>query len=309
MKSKSVKVFAPASVANMGAGFDVMGMALDGGGDILEMSKEDGDGLVIENESGVDLPEDIEKNVITPVVRSFMKELGQKAMIRIKVLKKILPGSGIGSSAASSSAAAWGMNELFERPFEGEKLVEFAMEGEALLSGTRHADNVAPALLGGVVFMRGYEPLDMVRLPVPDNFWCSVVHPHITVKTAEARAVLPTEIPLRTAVKQWGNVGGLVAGFALKDMGLISRSMVDVVVEPHRKCFIPSYDSLKEKLSAAGALASNISGSGPSVFAVSDNRERAEILSKVMKEHFDALGIENDVYVSHVLPIGARTLE
>ncbi|MBR4402700.1 MAG: homoserine kinase [Flavobacteriales bacterium] len=309
MKNKSVKVFAPASVANMGAGFDVMGMALDGVGDVLEMSVEEGDGLVIENHSGVDLPADVEKNVITPVVRSFMKELGKKAMIHIKVVSKILPGSGIGSSAASSSAAAWGMNELFGRPFSEEKLVEFAMEGEALLSGTRHADNVAPALLGGVVFMRGYEPLDMVRLPVPENFWCSVVHPHITVKTAEARAVLPEEIPLRTAVKQWGNVGGLVAGFALKDMGLISRSMVDVVVEPHRKRFIPSYDTLKENLMASGALAANISGSGPSVFAVCDCREKAEELSRVMKQHFDALGIENDVYVSHVLPQGARTLE
>lgn len=309
MKNKSVKVFAPATVANMGAGFDVMGMALDGVGDVLEMSAEEGDGLVIENHSGVDLPADIEKNVITPVVRSFMKELGKKAMIRIKVVSKILPGSGIGSSAASSSAAAWGMNELFDRPFSEEKLVEFAMEGEALLSGTRHADNVAPALMGGVVFMRGYEPLDMVRLPVPENFWCSVVHPHITVKTAEARAVLPADIPLRTAVKQWGNVGGLVAGFALKDMGLIARSMVDVVVEPHRKCFIPSYDSLKEKLAEAGSLASNISGSGPSVFAVSDCEEKARVLARVMKEHFDALGVENDVYVSHVLPVGARTLE
>lgn len=309
MKKNSVKVFAPASVANMGAGFDVMGMALDGVGDILEMSACEGDGLVIENESGVDLPADIEKNVITPVVRSFMAELGKKAMIRIKVVSKILPGSGIGSSAASSSAAAWGMNELFDRPFSDEELVEFAMEGEALLSGTHHADNVAPALLGGVVFMRGYGPLDMVRLPVPENFWCSVVHPHITVKTAEARAVLPEEIPLRTAVKQWGNVGGLVAGFALKDMGLISRSMVDVVVEPYRKRFIPSYDTLKENLMACGALAANISGSGPSVFAVCDSREKAEELSRVMKQHFDSLGIENDVYVSHVLPQGARTLE
>ncbi|MDD4819401.1 MAG: homoserine kinase [Flavobacteriales bacterium] len=309
MKNKSVKAFAPASVANMSCGFDVMGMALDGVGDTVEVSMSEGDGIKIENKSDVSLPTDVEKNVITPAVRAFMQALGKKAMVEVTVLKKILPGSGIGSSAASSAAAVVALNALCDYPFSPEKLVEFAMEGECLISGTRHADNVAPAILGGVVFMRGYEPLDMVKLPVPEHFWCTVVHPHITVNTADARAVLPKEIPMRKAVTQWGNVGGLVAGFAMGDMDLIARSMVDVVVEPYRKGFIPEYDDLKEKLAMAGAMASNISGSGPSVFAVSQSKEKAHLLSEVMRRHFDALGIKNDVYVSHVMPHGARVVE
>ena len=183
------------------------------------------------------------------------------------------------------------------------------MQGEKLISGTAHADNSAPAVMGGIVFIRGYEPLDIVSLPVPDSFCFSVVHPHIMVSTKEARDVLRKEIPMREAVTQWGNVGGLVAGIMTGDMPLIGRSMRDVVVEPYRKGFIPGYDELKAACMAAGALAVNISGSGPSVFALSDSLETAERVGKAMKAHFDALNIENDLYVSHVPTVGARVVE
>lgn len=309
MKNKTIRVFAPASTANLGCGFDVMGMALDGVGDILRMSVGDGDNLVINNESGMNLPSDIEKNVITPAVRAFMAAAGKKAAVEITVEKKILPGSGIGSSAASSAAAVFGLNELFDRPFTVKELVDFAMQGEKLISGTAHADNSAPAVMGGIVFIRGYEPLDIVSLPVPESFCFSVVHPHIMVSTKEARDVLRKEIPMREAVTQWGNVGGLVAGIMTGDMPLIGRSMRDVVVEPYRKGFIPGYDELKAACMAAGALAVNISGSGPSVFALSDSLETAEQVGKAMKAHFDALDIENDLYVSHVPTVGARVVE
>ena len=213
-----IKVFAPGTVANLGCGFDVMGLTLDGVGDLLEVGIEEGaGGLVIRNRSGKELPAKNEDNVITPAVT---------------ILEKIAPGSGIGSSAASSAAAVWGVNELLGRPFSGERLVEFAMMGEALIGGTSHADNVGPAVLGGVVLIRGYEPLDIVRLPVPEGFFYAVVHPDIVVSTKEAREVLPREVPLHDAVTQWGNVGGLVAGFALGDVALIGRSMHDVVAEP-----------------------------------------------------------------------------
>ena len=309
MENKTIRVFAPASTANLGCGFDVMGMALDGVGDILRMSVGDGDSLAINNESGMNLPSDIEKNVITPAVRAFMAAAGKKAAVEITVEKKILPGSGIGSSAASSAAAVFGLNELFGRPFTVKELVDFAMQGEKLISGTAHADNSAPAVMGGIVFIRGYEPLDIVSLPVPDSFCFSVVHPHIMVSTKEARDVLRKEIPMREAVTQWGNVGGLVAGIMTGDMPLIGRSMRDVVVEPYRKGFIPGYDELKAACMAAGALAVNISGSGPSVFALSDSLETAEGVGKAMKAHFDALNIQNDLYVSHVPTVGARVVK
>ena len=184
---KKVRVFAPASIANMGCGFDVIGLALDEVGDILEITASEGDGLTITNISGVPIPEDIEMNVITPVVRSFLRKIGQKAQIDVVICEKIYPGSGIGSSAASSAAAAYGMNELFGCPLSDEEVVVCAMEGENLASGGYHADNAAPAVMGGIVLIRGYEPLDLIQLPVPGNFYCAVVHPHIVVSTKEAR--------------------------------------------------------------------------------------------------------------------------
>ncbi len=304
----SIKVFAPMTVANLGCGFDVIGMTLDGTGDVLEVAIGEGTGISIENKSDVSLPADIEKNVITPAVRAFQAAYKKPILVNITVLSKILPGSGVGSSAASSAAAVFGLNELTGRPFSGKQLVEFAMDGEKLISGSRHADNVAPALLGGVVLIRENEPLDLVKLPVPDDFYCSVVHPHITVTTMEGRSVLPQQIPLRDAVTQWGNVGSLVAGLALNDMQLVGRSIKDVVVEPYRKRFIPEYDLLKKTLMNTGALAVNIAGSGPSVFAISENMAAAEKLAGVMKKHFFNLSIEADTYTSKVSSIGSRVL-
>ncbi len=305
---KTVTVFAPATIANLGCGFDVMGMALDEVGDVLKMSAEDGDGLNIKNSCGIPLPSDKEKNVITPVVRAFLAKLGRTAQINIDVITKIYPGSGIGSSAASSAAAAYGMNELFDRPFSEQELVEFAMEGERLACGSAHADNAAPALMGGIVLVRGYNPLDVIKLPVPNSFYCSVVHPSIVVTTMESRSVLPREIPLSTAIEQWGNLGGLVAGLFNNDVKLIGRAMHDAVAEPHRKRFIPGFDELKEKVLEAGALAMNISGSGPSVFALSADREVALRVGETMKKHFKELSINSDIYVMRVSDKGAKTL-
>lgn len=304
-----VRAFAPATVANMGCGFDIMGMTLDGVGDVVSVEVKEGDGLRIENRTEVELPDDIEKNVITPAVRALMEAFGEKRQVDVAIERKISPGSGIGSSAASSAAAVYALNEALGRPFADERLVEFAMEGEKLISGgTPHADNVGPSLLGGVVLLRGYEPLDIVRLPVPDNFCCSVAHPAIMVSTRMAREVLPKDIPLRTAVKQWGNVAGLVAGLSLKDVNLVGRAMCDVVVEPYRKQFIPGFDALREKVLAAGALAFNISGAGPSVFTLSSDMDVAARVGEIMREHFATEGVGSDIYVCKVSNVGARVL-
>lgn len=307
--SKTVKVFAPASIANMGCGFDIIGFSLDEVGDVFEMTMSEGDGISITNCTEVPLPTDIEANVITPVVRKFLEIMDRKAMIDVRIIKKIYPGSGIGSSAASSAAAAYGMNALFGYPLSDKELVECAMEGENLASGGYHADNAAPALMGGIVLIRGYEPLDLIKLPVPGNFYCAVIHPRIVVSTKEAREILPKSVPMHDAVRQWGNVGGLVAGLYSGDIQLVGRAMQDLVAEPYRKKFIPDFDELRKKLIDAGALAMNIAGSGPSVFALADKFGTASRAGKIMKEHFTSRGIGYEEFVVKVSNNGAKILE
>lgn len=303
---KKVRVFAPASIANMGCGFDVIGLALDEVGDIIEITASEGDGLTITNMTDVPIPDDIEQNVITPVIRKFLEMTGNKAQIDVTICEKIYPGSGIGSSAASSAAAAYGMNELFGSPLSDKELVVCAMEGENLASGGYHADNAAPALLGGIVLIRGYEPLDIIQLPVPGNFYCAVVHPHIVVTTKMAREILPKAVPMHDAVRQWGNVGGLVAGLYSGNIGLIGRAMEDHVAEPYRKQFIPGFDELRTKVLASGALAMNISGSGPSMFALCDSKEKARKAGAIFEEHFRDLQIGCELYVVKVSNKGTK---
>ncbi|MBO4447694.1 MAG: homoserine kinase [Bacteroidales bacterium] len=303
---KKVTVFAPASIANLGCGFDVIGLALDEVGDVLEISASDGDGISIVNETNIPLPTDTELNVITPVVRKFLEMISEKAKIKVRIIRKISPGSGIGSSAASSAAAAFGMNQLYDCPLSEEDVVLCAMEGENLASGGYHADNAAPAVMGGIVLIRGYEPLDLIKLPVPGNFYCSVAHPHIMVSTKEARSILPREISLHDAVRQWGNVGGMVSGLYSGDMALVGRAMKDLVAEPYRKQFIPGFDDLRTRVMDAGALAMNIAGSGPSVFALADSYRTAVLTEKIMKEHFASTGCET--YAIKITNRGARVL-
>ena len=305
---KKVNVFAPASIANLGCGFEIMGLALDEVGDVLEMSVRDGDGLTIVNRSGVPLPEDPEQNVITPVIRKFMELTGNRAQVDVVIREKIFPGSGIGSSSASSAAAAFGINELFGAPLSEEEVVLCAMEGENLASGGYHADNAAPAVMGGIVLIRGYEPLDLIKLPVPGDFYCAVLHPHLVVSTKEARSILPPKVDMHAAVAQWGNVGGLVAGLYSGNIGLVGRSMRDAIAEPYRKGFIPGFDELREKVLQSGSLAMNIAGSGPSVFALADRREKARKAGEIFEQHFAARGIDYHSYVVKVSNRGARLI-
>ena len=306
---KTIKVFAPASIANLGCGFDIMGMALDEVGDVLEMTlDEDGEGISIENDTDVPLPRDIEDNVVTPVIRKFFALTGHNGRVGVRIVKKIFPGSGIGSSAASSAAAAFGINELFGSPLSEEDVVVCAMEGENLASGGYHADNAAPAVMGGITLIRGYEPLDIIKLPVPGNLYCPVIHPHLTVSTKQARSILPKEIPMHTAITQWGNVGGLVAGLCTGNIELVGRAMRDAVAEPFRKQFIPGFDELRAKLLGAGALAMNISGSGPSVFALANRSDIAQRVGSIMERHFAQQGILSETYVVKVSNKGARLI-
>lgn len=328
---KRVKVFAPGTVANIGCGFDVMGLTLDGVGDtvavtLYEDKEEFNRGasasanafvspactVSVKNSSREKLPESAAGNVVTPAVTAlaaaFLEKSGSKDSLymEIEIIDKIRPGSGIGSSAASSAAAVYALNHLLGHPFSEVKLVDFAMEGERLISGTAHADNVGPAILGGIVFIRGYNPTDLIKLPVPDDFYCTVVHPHITVSTKEARDILPADVSRKDAIRQWGNVGGFVAGLLLDDMELLGRSVEDAIAEPYRKKFIPGYDTLKARLLESGMLGVNIAGSGPSVFALSKSEEMAEKGKEIMAAHFTDRGVDFEIYLTQIGMTGAR---
>lgn len=330
---KRVKVFAPGTVANIGCGFDVMGLTLDGVGDTVAVTlyedKEEFDRgasasanafvspactVSVKNSSREKLPESAAGNVVTPAVTAlaaaFLEKSGSKDSLymEIEIIDKIRPGSGIGSSAASSAAAVYALNHLLGHPFSEVKLVDFAMEGERLISGTAHADNVGPAILGGIVFIRGYNPTDLIKLPVPDDFYCTVVHPHITVSTKEARDILPADVSRKDAIRQWGNVGGFVAGLLLDDMELLGRSVEDAIAEPYRKKFIPGYDTLKARLLESGMLGVNIAGSGPSVFALSKSEEMAEKGKEIMAAHFTDRGVDFEIYLTQIGMTGARTV-
>ncbi|MFR9649521.1 MAG: homoserine kinase [Rikenellaceae bacterium] len=307
---KSVKVFAPATVANVGCGFDTMGFAFKGAGDLVEMSLTESDKIEYVNESGVNLPLDPEKNLMTHAIRAMMDAAGKHQGVKIVIKEKISPGSGIGSSASAAATAVVGYNALAELGYSDEELIPFALEGECIASGARHADNVAPALLGGVVLVRDYNPIDVVRVTPAIKLYCAVVHPHIEVKTIDSRAVLKPEIPMSTAIRQWANLGSFIAGLYNGDVELVSRALQDHVAEPFRKKFIPGYDELKGAISQCeGYIGSNISGSGPSVFALATSQQSADNIAAVMMEHFSKLGIEANTYASDICNKGCVVVE
>jgi len=217
-----------------------------------------------------------------------------------------MPGSGIGSSAASSAAAAFAGNLLLGNIFSVDELVRFAMEGERLASGAPHADNVAPALYGGITLVRSYEPLDIVQINVPRELFCVIIHPEIEIKTSVARGLLDPHLPLATAVRQWGNVGGLVAGLYSEDYDLIGRSLEDYVAEPKRSGLIPGFRDLKERAIASGALGAGISGSGPSVFALCRGESSAAAVLVSMQEVMTKARISFNAYMSPVSLRGAE---
>ncbi|MEG1606838.1 MAG: homoserine kinase [Mucinivorans sp.] len=305
---KAVTVFAPATVANIACGFDAMGFAFEGIGDIVRMTLTSDSQIKYINLSGVNLPEKNEDNLMTPALYAIMDAAGERRGVEVKILQKIIPGSGIGSSAAAAVAAVYAYNALLGNIFNDTELVNFALEGEKLASGSTHADNVAPCLMGGVVLIRDYHPLDLVRLENKAPIFVAVVHPHFEVRTKDARAVLPHEMALQSAIRQWANVGALVAGMLHGDAALVGRSLHDNVAEPYRKGFIPKYDELKDAIMAHGALGANISGSGPSVFALCDSIAVATDVCRVMEEHFEKLSIEADVYASPICQHGCRVL-
>ncbi|EAR15235.1 homoserine kinase [Robiginitalea biformata] len=304
MKTEKLTVFAPATIANLSCGFDVLGLALDGIGDILHLELTPEPGVSITRVTGADIPLETDRNVAGIAGMAFLEAAtGYSGGVRIEIEKRIAPGSGIGSSAASSAGTVWGLNQLLGEPFGLPDLVGFAMKGEALASGAAHADNVAPALYGGITLVRSSHPLDIARVHCPEALHACILHPQIELKTSDARKVLRTSIPLSKGIRQWGNVGGLVTGLFTEDFGLISRSLEDCIIEPVRSLLIPGFDTLREAALAAGALGFGISGSGPSVYALTHGADTAEAVSRALGKAYDAIDIP---YTLHHGPVNRR---
>jgi homoserine kinase len=308
MGREEIKVFGPATVSNVGPGFDLLGFALEAPGDEMIVRRNGTDKLVLINQTDHKLPLDPEKNVAAVAARSLLIDLGSYEGFDLVFTQKIPPGSGVGSSAASCVAAVMGINELMGTPFETEALIPYAMEGEKVASGSTHADNIAPALLGGITLIRSYDPLDVKHIPCPEDLWCAVVHPHLTFLTGESRKLIPKTVPLETALIQCGNLAALVAGLSTADYPLISRSVTDVFAEPYRSSALPDYDQLKESALEAGSVGTGLSGSGPSIFSLCRGEEMAKLVGQAKKDFFTQRGIESRVYVSRISEAGCKII-
>tara|TARA_R110002073_G_scaffold14554_1_gene59281 strand:- start:49959 stop:50879 length:921 start_codon:yes stop_codon:yes gene_type:complete len=305
---KEIRIFAPATIANVSCGFDILGLCLETVGDEMVVRKVSEKGIKITKIVGQDLPLETEQNVAGVAGLALLDAIDADFGFEIEIYKNIKPGSGIGSSAASSAGAVFGMNELLGNPFSLKELVPFAMQGEKLASGSAHADNVAPALLGGFTLVKGYDPLEIIKIDAPSELYATVIHPQIEVKTSEARSVLKQQVSLKQMVKQMGNLGGLISGLYTEDYDLIGRSLHDEIIEPHRSILIPQFDTIKQVSLDAGALGSGISGSGPSIFALSKGEEIANEVGKKMAEVYKNINIDFDVHVSKVNAGGMRVL-
>ena len=303
-----IKLFCTATIANVSCGFDVLGLALDNVGDEMVIRKVANKGVTITKIVGQDLPLETHKNVAGVAALALLAKVDTEFGFEIEIFKNIKPGSGIGSSAASSAGAVFGINELLGRPFSNHDLIEFAMQGERLASGVAHADNVAPALLGGFTLVKSTEPLEVLKIHTPSELYATVIHPQIEVKTSDAREILRSSVPLKTAIKQWGNVGALISGLYTEDYELIGRSLEDHIVEPIRSILIPAYNSVKEESLKAGALGAGISGSGPSIFALSKGLETATKVGEAMKKVYEKVGIDYDVHISKINTEGIKKL-
>jgi len=314
-----IKIKAPATVANMVCGFDILGFTVNSPYDEMEMRwmsrAENEPSITIINIDNYNLPTDPEKNVAGAALIAFLEEYEEKQnsnssskiKFEVKINKLIKPGSGVGSSAASAAGAVVGANYLVGNIFSKDDLVRFAMNGEKLASGVKHADNIAPCIFGGVTLVRSIFPLEIIALPSP-TLHVTIVHPQIEVRTSDARSILRQQVLLKDAIKQWGNIAGLVAGLMKSDYDLIGRSLEDVIIEPVRSILIPGFDALKLACKQAGALGGGISGSGPSIFMLSKTKEIAIAVEKEMKQLYDGFGLPHHTYVTSINQTGVEIM-
>jgi homoserine kinase len=306
-----IKVFAPASVTNVGPGFDIMGFALDQPGDEIVLRFTDKPGINISKITGDSgkLPFDPLKNTAGLSLISLVEHLQIDKGIEIEIHKKMGISSGLGSSAASAVASVFALNEILDGPLSKEQLLQHALNGEKLTSGgVPHADNISACLFGGFVIVRSLSPIEVISIPTREELYCTVIYPNIEIKTEEARKMLPKQIPLHDVVIQSGNLAALVAGLSQGNTDVIKRSLNDIISEPVRSKFIPGYQGIKTAAMEAGAIGANISGSGPSVFALSLTPGNAEIIGDAMQKVVYSYNINSDLYISKINQKGPRVL-
>lgn len=303
-----IKIFSPATVANVACGFDVLGFCLDSVGDVMVIRKIDKKGIYITKIEGFNLPFEAASNVAGVSALAMYDALKPECGFEIEIYKNIKPGSGIGSSAASAVGSVFGMNELLGRPYNKTQLTQFAIKGEALASKCEHADNLAPAMFGGFTLVKSVNPLEILEIPTPDDLYATIIHPQIEVKTSEARAILPKDIPLSDAITQWSNVGSLIHALHTNDYGLMQKSLHDAVIEPYRSQLIPHYHDVKNAVLKAGALGCGISGSGPSIFSLNKGIETANNVKDAMNNIYSKTGIEFDIHVSKINVEGIKVI-
>ena len=308
MNKNEIKLFSPATVANVACGFDVLGLCLDTIGDEMVVRKVDEKGVRITKIEGFKLPFETELNVAGVSALAMYQELEPDCGFEIEIKKNIKPGSGIGSSAASAVGSVYGINTLLGSPLNKTQLTQFAIKGEALASGSEHADNIAPALFGGFTLVKSVSPLEILQIPSPDNLYVTIIHPQIEIKTAISRAILPKNVPLKNAIIQWANVGSFIHSLHTSDYPLMQRSLHDVIIEPHRSKLIPHYNKVKQQTLNVGALGTNISGSGPSIFSLCEGIENANKVGDVMRNIYSNTGIKFDVHISKINTQGVKIL-
>ncbi|OCA70676.1 homoserine kinase [Chryseobacterium artocarpi] len=305
---KKVKLKIPATVANLVCGFDILGMAIHEPYDEMEIRLLETPEVIIKHKDQFGLPEEPSKNVAGIVLLKIQEHFNLQNGFEVIIHKHIKPGSGLGSSAASAAGAALGANIVLGNIMSKDEMIHFAMFGEELASGVRHADNIAPCIYGGITLVKSTDPIDIIPLNSPDLF-VTAVHPQVEVKTSDSRQILKKNITLKNAVEQWGNIAGLVAGIQKNDFALIGRSLNDIIIEPVRSILIPGFDDVKKKSLEMGALGGGISGSGPSIFMLAEQKETAEKIAALMKSIYDEMKIESFVYVSKINPVGIEIIE
>lgn len=300
---QKITVLAPATVANVVCGFDCLGFCLENPNDVMTLRLIDEKTVKIKHLDNYDLPLDAEKNVAGKALLAVLERIDENIGFEVEITKNIMPGSGVGSSAASAAGAVVAANKLLGERFNSNELIELAMQGEIVASGSKHADNIAPCVLGGFTLVRSVEPMDVISIEYPQLF-ATVIHPQIEIKTSYAREILPKEVPLKAAIRQWSDVGSLIAGLQKGDYDLIARSLQDFIIEPVRKKLIPAFDEVKNASMKAGALGGSISGAGPSVFMFSRDEEIANKIKLAMHEVYSQTGIDFNIYVSPINPNG-----
>jgi homoserine kinase len=306
-KRVPLRVFAPASVANVAVGYDILGFAINDVGDEVMFKAGNEKGLILKSiHYNKGLSKDLSKNTAGFAALKVLESLGlEDEPIHMELYKNMDIGTGLGSSAASAVAGAFGINEYLGRPYTKQELLPFATQGEEIADGSYHADNVAPSLLGSFILIRDNATLDYVKLPIIKGLKAVIVHPKIKILTRDSRNILSPQLKLDQHVQQSGNLGAFVAALYRTDFDLLKRSLDDCIIEPQRAKLIPYFYDIKSIALDNGALGCSISGAGPSIFALCMNNIVAENIAESWKKLYTDKGIENNVHISDINTEGA----